>query len=89
MELNEKKFALAAAKTMGIWYILCATLVAVAPALAMKLFGWMVHLVNLDSAVSAGVTLGGFIVGFLEVVVLAYATAWLFVTIYNRLLKQG
>lgn len=89
MELNEKKFALAAAKTMSIWYILCVAFVAVAPALALKLFGWMVHLVNLDSAVNAGVTLGGFFVGFLEVVALAYATALLFATIYNRLLKQG
>lgn len=89
MELHTKKFALAAAKTMGIWYILCAALVAVAPALALKLFGWMVHLVNLDSAMSADVTLGGFVVGFLEVVALAYATAWVFATIYNRLLKQA
>lgn len=89
MELHAKNFALAAAKVMGVWYVVCAAFVAVAPTLALKLFSWMVHLVNLDSAVSAGVTLGGFVVGFLEVVALAYATAWLFATIYNRLLKQG
>ncbi|MBI2573854.1 MAG: hypothetical protein HYV78_00445 [Candidatus Wildermuthbacteria bacterium] len=88
MELNTKKFALALAKVMGVWYVLCATLVALAPELGLKLFGWMIHLVNLESVVNAGVTATGFVAGLVEVAALAYATAWAFAWLYNRSLRQ-
>ncbi|MBI2003121.1 MAG: hypothetical protein HYS76_00890 [Candidatus Wildermuthbacteria bacterium] len=88
MELNEKKFALAAAKVMGIWYVLCAAFLALAPEVGLRLFGWMVHLVNLESVVNAGVTATGFFVGLVELVALAYATAWAFAWFYNRSLRR-
>lgn len=80
MELNKKKFALAAAKIMGIWYIICALLVAVAPDTAVKLFGWMVHLVNL----TPGVSFPEVIYGFVEVIILTYVTAYTFAWLHNR-----
>ncbi len=64
MELQKGKFAVAAAQVMGIWYVICAALVAAVPDLAMKLFSWMVHLVDLKP----GVSFPEVIYGFVEVV---------------------
>ena len=80
MELNKKRFALAATEVIGVWYVICALLVAIVPDLAMKLFSWMVHLVNLQ----AGVSFPEAIYGFLEVVILTYATAYIFAWLHNR-----
>ncbi len=80
MELNKNKFALAGAEVMALWYIICASLVAVAPDLAVKLFSWMVHLVDLKP----GVSFPEVIYGFIEVVVLTYITAYVFAWLHNR-----
>ena len=85
MELNKNKFALAATEVMGAWYIVCATLVALAPALAVTLFGWMVHLVNLKP----GISFPEVIYGFIEVVLLAYLTAYVFAWLHNHSLSKG
>lgn len=80
MELNKKKFALVATEVMGIWYIICALLVSFVPGLALKLFSWIVHLVN----VQAGVSFPEVIYGFIEVVILTYITAYIFAWLHNR-----
>lgn len=80
MELNKKKFALTATKVLGIWYVICAFLVAIAPNTAVKLFGWMVHLVGLQP----GVSFPEVIYGFIEVVVVTYITAYVFAWLHNR-----
>lgn len=84
MELDKNKFALAAGATMGVWYVICATLVALVPGLALKLFSWMVHLVNLEAGVLG---LPEVIYGFVEVVVLTYITAYVFAWLHNRFMK--
>lgn len=84
MELNKNKFALAGAEVMGLWYIICAALVAVAPDLAVKLFSWMVHLVDLRP----GVSFPEVIYGFIEVVVLTYITAYVFAWLHNRSMQK-
>lgn len=83
MELNKGKFALAATEVMGAWYIICAILVASAPNLAVKLFSWMVHLVDLKP----GVSFPEVIYGFIEIVVLSYVTAYVFAWLHNRSIK--
>ena len=83
MELNKNKFALAAAAVMGVWSVICAILVALAPALTLKLFSWMVHLVNLE----AGVTFPGVVYGVIEVFVLTYITAYVFSWLHNRFIQ--
>ena len=85
MELDKNKFALAAGATMGIWYVICAALVAIVPDLAMKLFSWMVHLIDLKAEVSFPEV----IYGFVEVVVLAYITAYVFAWLHNRFIKTA
>ncbi len=81
MELNKSKFALATAEVMGVWYVICALLVTLAPGLALKLFSWMVHLVNLQGGV---VGFPEAIYGFIEVVILTYITAYVFAWLHNR-----
>ncbi len=80
MELNKSKFALAATEVLGIWYIICALLVLAVPDLAVKLFSWMVHLVNLE----AGISFPGAIYGFFEVIILTYLSAYIFAWLHNR-----
>lgn len=80
MELNKNKFAFAATEVMGIWYVICALLVALVPGLALTLFSWMVHLVNLQ----AGVSFPEAIYGFIEIVILTYVTAYVFAWLHNR-----
>lgn len=84
MELDKNKFAMAASAVMGVWYVICAALVVIAPDLAMKLFSWMVHLVNLEAGV---VGFPESIYGFIEVVVLTYVTAYVFAWLHNRFMK--
>ncbi len=74
MELNKNKFALAGTEVMALWYVICASFVAVAPNLAVRLFSWIVHLVNLQP----GTSFPEVIYGFIEVVVLTYVTAYVF-----------
>lgn len=80
MELDKRQFSLAAAEVLGVWYIICAALVAAAPGLALRLFSWMVHLVNLE----AGISFPEVIYGFVEVVVLTYIMAYVFAWLHNR-----
>lgn len=88
MKLNAGKFAKAAAVVMGIWYVVCATLVSIAPVMASTLFGMMVHMVNLDQFVAMRLTIGSLTIGFLEAVLLAYITGWGFATAYNKFVKE-
>ena len=80
MQLNKSKFALAAAIVMGVWSAICAIIVSIAPGLALKLFSWMVHLVDFE----ADVTFPGAIFGIIEVFVLTYVTAYVFAWLHNR-----
>lgn len=84
MELNKNKFALAATEVMGVWYIICAFLVAFAPEIAKTLFSWIVHLVNLEASVS----FPSVIYGFVEIVILTYITAYVFAWLHNRSLAK-
>lgn len=89
MELNKQKFALAAGAAMGVAYVVCAVFVALWPEFSLQLFGWLVHLVNVDTfAGDVGITFGGFVGGLLQSVVYTYAGFWLFAWFYNRLVRS-
>src|SRR3989344_1730897 len=84
MKLDLQKFSLAAALTMGFVYVLCAIFVALWPGFALQLFGWLVHLVNVEKfAGDVAITLNGFIAGFLQAVVYTYIAAWLVALLHN------
>lgn len=89
MEFNKNKFSLAAALTMGIAYAACGIAVVLAPAAALKFWGWMLHMVNLEEFLgNVGVTPAGFVIGLVETLVYTYVAAWIFAWIYNRLTRS-
>ncbi|KKU51044.1 MAG: hypothetical protein A3F26_03595 [Candidatus Ryanbacteria bacterium RIFCSPHIGHO2_12_FULL_47_12b] len=85
MQLNTKSFALATATTMGIMYVLCVLVVAVAPDFALQLLGWVAHIVNVEKFTeNMALTAGGIVVGLVEVVVYAFVASWILAELYNR-----
>ncbi|MBI2034098.1 MAG: hypothetical protein HYT13_03315 [Candidatus Liptonbacteria bacterium] len=84
MGINKNKFALALAATMAVLYVICAAFTAIAPELALKVLGWVIHLVNLEKATEVSITFGGFIVGLIPIFFYSYAGGWIFASFYNR-----
>lgn len=88
MELNKNKFSMAAAGTMGAIYIICAVFVMLWPDFALRLFGWLVHLVNVDKfAGDVQITIGGFLGGLAQILVYTYLSAWIFSWLHNKFVK--
>ena len=88
-KLDVNKFSLATAATMGIIYIVCALFVALWPNFALQLFGWLVHLVNIDKfAGDVQMTAAGLIFGLLQAVIYTYLGALAFAWLHNKFLKQ-
>lgn len=85
MEIKKHQFSLAASATFGIMYVACAAFTALLPDLAMRLLGWVAHIVNVDKfAGGVEITLVGVAIGLLEIVVYGYVAAYLFASLYNR-----
>lgn len=86
MKFETNKFAIAAAATLGGVYIICALIVLVAPGAAIKLLGWVFHVVNLETIVGAAtITLAGFLAGLVQILLYAYLIAFVFAYLYNTL----
>ena len=87
-QMSKNGFALAAGGVMGAIYIVCAVFVALWPALALQLLGWLVHLVNVEKfAGDMAITLGGFLAGLMQVVIYTYIGAWLVAWLHNKFCK--
>lgn len=85
MELQKHPFSLAVSVTFGIMYVICAGFTALWPDFAMRLLGWVAHIVNVDKfAGDVQITLTGVAIGLLEIVVYGYVAAYLFAYLYNR-----
>ena len=70
---------------MGILYVVCTIFVAVAPDAAMSIAAGMMHIPGLgDSLGEAEVTLGGFLLGLIPLLVYAYVGTYLVAMLYNR-----
>lgn len=84
-QINSQGFALAAAGVMGAIYIVCTIFVALWPDFALQLFGWLVHLVNVEkSAGDVAITPGGFLVGLAQTAIYTYGGAWLIAWLHNK-----
>lgn len=88
MQLNKNKFSLAASLVMGIIYVVCAVFVLLWSEFALQLFGWLVHLVNVDKFTGdVNVTAFGFVIGLLQAMVYTYIGAYLFAWLHNKFVK--
>lgn len=89
MQLDKTKFALAAAGTLGVIYIVCAILVLIAPDFALRLLGWLTHIVNVDKfAGDVTITPLGLLIGLLQVALYTFVVAWLFAFLHNKFVQQ-
>ena len=84
-QINKSGFALAAGGVMGVIYIVCAVFVVLWPQFALQLFGWLVHLVNVEKfAGGVVITLGGFLVGLIQAVAYTCVSAWFIAWLHNK-----
>ena len=84
-QINKNGFALAAGGVMGGLYVICAIFVALWPGFALQLFGWLVHLVNVEKfAGDVAITFGGFVWGLIQAIVYTYVGAWLVAWLHNK-----
>ncbi len=89
MKLEAQKFSIALAVTMGIIYVVCAIFVALWSDFALQLFGWLVHLVNVDKfAGDVQITAVGFIIGLLQAMIYTYVGALVFAWLHNKFMKR-
>ena len=89
MKLEVQKFALAAAVTMGAIYAVCAAFVALWPDFALQLFGWLIHLVNVEKfAGDVQITVIGFVIGLIQAIVYTYVVMLIFAWLHNKFLKK-
>lgn len=89
MQLNATKLANAVTLTALVLYAACTLFVAVAPDAAMAIAAGMTHVPGLGSALGrVEVTLGGFLLGLIPLLVYAYVGAYLVAAVYNRSVKS-
>jgi len=89
MKLEVQKFSLALSVTMGIIYAVCAIFVTLWPDFSLQLFGWLIHLVNVDKfAGDVQITVFGFIIGLLQAMVYSYVGALVFAWLHNKFMKR-
>lgn len=89
-QININGFALAAGGVMGVIYIVCAIFITLWPDFSLKLFGWLVHLVNVDKfAGDVAITFGGFFAGLAQAVIYTYGGAWLIAWLHNKFCRVG
>ena len=86
MRLHSIKFALSAAITAAILWIICAVLVVLFPAFMNSMTAGMMH----GDAAHIGLILDwpGFLIGLIAWVVWSGVAGWLVALIYNQLLRS-
>ena len=86
--IDTRGFALAASGVMGAIYVICSAFVAIWPAFSIQLFGWLMHLVNVEKfAGNVAITLSGFVWGLAQAIVYTYIGAWLIAWLHNKFSK--
>lgn len=89
MKLNATKLANAVAMAVFLLYVVCTLFVAIAPQFSMTILAGGMHLPGVASALGdVNVTLGGFLLGLIPLVIYAYVGAYLVTTLYNRSVKS-
>lgn len=88
MQLNAKKLANAVTLAVGILYIVCTLFVVVAPDAARTIATGMMHIPGLGDALGeVEVTLGGFLLGLIPLLIYSYVGAYLIARLYNRAVR--
>jgi len=83
-KLNPKIVSLSLVGVAVILSLLCALLIAFAPEVTLKFFGSIFHGIDMTK-IAAPITLSGVLTSLVALVIVAFATGWLFAMIYNHL----
>ena len=83
-KLNPKIVSLSLAGVSVIISLLCALLIVIAPEVTLRFFGSVFHGINMTK-IAAPITLSGVLTSLVALVIVAFATGWLFAMIYNYL----
>lgn len=86
--LKAKPFAHASAILAGGFYLICVLLVVILPDLFRLIGQSWVHSYDLSVLPQAKLDWGLTIFGFINIVVITWITAYVFVMVYNRLVKE-
>lgn len=82
--LNVKKTSYSLAIVVGIVYIICALLIAIAPAGTVNLFGALFHGIDI-SKIATTPDFSRTVLGFVEILILGLIVGWLYAKIYNSI----
>lgn len=88
MQLQSGSLALSGAVTAAVLYAACSLFVLLAPELAVKLTGNVMHMITLEPiAANIQITLASFISGLVQVVLSTYVALLIFAGVYNQMTK--
>lgn len=82
---DEKKFPLAVGLFSTLFSFICGLLIWTIPGSFLSMMKPIMHATNWDVIWSPSMTLGGFVLGMIEVFLLSYVLAWIFAKIYKSL----
>lgn len=80
--LNPKVVSVSLAVAGAALSLLCALLLALAPAASLRFFGSIFHGIDV-STIAAPVTVNGVLTGLGAIVIVALVSGWLFAVVYN------
>ncbi|MEK6854704.1 MAG: DUF5676 family membrane protein [Nanoarchaeota archaeon] len=83
-KLSAKRTALSLALASGIFSLVCALLIALAPQFTMNLFGAIFHGIDISQIIKP-ITFISALLGTVEVAVIGLIGGWLYAVIYNRI----
>ena len=87
-ELNPKIVSLSLATVSGIFYILCAIIIAITPQIALDFSKHMFHGIDITQIARTSIPIGSTVIGFIEIIILSLIAGWLFAVVYNYLLVR-
>lgn len=87
--LKSQPFATAIATVVGVAYVLCRIVAALAPQFLFRVAQSWFHTVNLDSSLARGsMSFSMFLFGLISSVVLSWVAAYAVAELYNRWAKE-
>lgn len=87
--LKSQPFANAVAVVVGVGYVLCRIVAALAPQFLFRISQSWFHTINLDSSLATrSMSFSMFLLGLISSVALSWVAAYAVAELYNRLAKE-
>jgi len=83
--INANKLGLSVGIAGAVLSVLCALLIALAPAFTIGVFGAIFHGIDISQIANTTISFGGVILGIIDVFIIGYIFGWLVGSLYNKL----